>query len=84
MNGSVDLVVLDSDGGDDREEKALANARRAAEDDAALAYLGDFYSDQVQVTSPILHSTRTEPKPRGFIRLWARTSRDSPSGTVMK
>jgi ABC-type branched-subunit amino acid transport system substrate-binding protein len=54
LNGSVELVVLDSDGGDDREEKAIGNAVRAAEDDRALAYLGDFYSDQVQVTAPIL------------------------------
>src|SRR4051794_21347835 len=45
LNGSVDMVVLDSDGGDDREEKAVRNAVRAAEDDRALAYLGDFYSD---------------------------------------
>ncbi len=54
VNGSADLVVLDSGAGDDREERAVANAERAAHDDRALAYLGDFYSDQVQVTAPIL------------------------------
>ena len=54
LDGSVDLVVLDSGGGDDREERAVSNATCAAEDDRALAYLGDFYSDQVQVTAPIL------------------------------
>jgi branched-chain amino acid transport system substrate-binding protein len=53
LDGSVALVVLDSEG-DDREERAVSNAVRAAEDDQALAYLGDFYSDQVQVTAPIL------------------------------
>jgi len=54
LDGSVDLVVLDSDAGDDREETAIANAERAVEDDRALAYLGDFFSDQVQVTAPLL------------------------------
>lgn len=54
VNGSIELVVLDSGAGDDREERAIANAERAADDDRALAYLGDFYSDQVQVTAPVL------------------------------
>jgi branched-chain amino acid transport system substrate-binding protein len=49
----LELVVLDSEG-DDREAQAEANARRAAADDGAFAYLGDFYSDQVQMTAPIL------------------------------
>ena len=53
LDGSVELVVLDSDG-DERQEHAAENATRAAEDDQALAYLGDFHSDQVQVTAPIL------------------------------
>ena len=53
LDGSVELVVLDSDG-DERQEHAAENAARAAEDDRALAYLGDFHSDQVQVTAPIL------------------------------
>ena len=53
LDGSVELVVLDSDG-DERQEHAAENATRAAEDDRALAYLGDFHSDQVQVTAPIL------------------------------
>lgn len=47
------LVVLDS-GGRDRDAKALANAKRAVDDRAALAYLGDFHSSQVLATAPIL------------------------------
>lgn len=54
-DGQTELVVLDSYG-DEREERATANAERAAGDDRALAYLGDFYSDQVQVSAPILAS----------------------------
>ena len=53
LDGSVELVVLDSDG-DERQDHAAQNAALAAEDDRALAYLGDFHSDQVQVTAPIL------------------------------
>jgi branched-chain amino acid transport system substrate-binding protein len=49
----VELVVLDSFG-EDREEQAVANARRAVDDPAAVAYLGDFHSSQVLETAPIL------------------------------
>jgi branched-chain amino acid transport system substrate-binding protein len=49
----VEIVPLDS-AGDDREAQAVANARRAAADPEALAYLGDFHSSQVVDTSPIL------------------------------
>ena len=49
----VELVTLDSFSAE-RDEQALANARRAAEDDAALAYIGDFHSSQVLVTAPVL------------------------------
>jgi branched-chain amino acid transport system substrate-binding protein len=48
-----ELVALDSFGAD-REAKAVANARRAAADDDALAYLGDFHSSQVMETAPLL------------------------------
>jgi branched-chain amino acid transport system substrate-binding protein len=51
--GGAELVVLDSFG-EDREEQAAANARRAATDEAALAYLGDFHSSQVLENAPIL------------------------------
>jgi branched-chain amino acid transport system substrate-binding protein len=50
---TVELVLLDGFA-DDRERRAVENARRAAEDDAALAYLGDFHSSQVARTAPIL------------------------------
>lgn len=53
LDGRAELVVLDSYG-DERSECARVNAERAAADERALAYLGDFYSDQVQVTAPIL------------------------------
>ena len=49
----IELVALDSYA-DDRDDQAAANAERAAADPEALAYLGDFYSDQVQTTAPIL------------------------------
>jgi branched-chain amino acid transport system substrate-binding protein len=49
----VDLVVLDSAAGD-REREAVENAKRAARDAEALAYLGDFHSSQVFETAPIL------------------------------
>jgi ABC-type branched-subunit amino acid transport system substrate-binding protein len=52
-DGGHELVVLDGFGAD-REAIAEDNARRAAADDDALAYLGDFHSSQVQVTAPIL------------------------------
>ena len=50
---SVELIALDSYG-EDREEQAIANAKRAAEDTQALAYVGDFHSSQVQESAPIL------------------------------
>jgi branched-chain amino acid transport system substrate-binding protein len=49
----VELVVLDSFG-EDRDEQAVANARRAVDDAAAVAYVGDFHSSQVLETAPIL------------------------------
>ena len=52
-NRPVELVTLDSFSAD-RDEQALANARRAAEDAAALAYIGDLHSSQVLVTAPVL------------------------------
>jgi branched-chain amino acid transport system substrate-binding protein len=47
------LVVLDGFGAD-RDAQAIANARRAAGDGDALAYLGDFHSSQVEAAAPIL------------------------------
>ena len=53
-NGSgVDLVVLESSG-EDRDARAEANARRAAADGEAVAYLGDFHSSQVLTSAPPL------------------------------
>jgi branched-chain amino acid transport system substrate-binding protein len=52
-DGAVELVAVDSFG-DDREERAIVNARRAGEDVKALAYLGDFHSSQVMETAPLL------------------------------
>ena len=49
----LELVVLDGSG-DDRDELAATHARRAVEDGAALAYLGDFHSSQVLATAPVL------------------------------
>jgi branched-chain amino acid transport system substrate-binding protein len=49
----VELVALDTHAAD-REARAHDNARRAAEDPDALAYLGDFHSSQVATTAPIL------------------------------
>ena len=49
----VELVRLDSFS-PDRDEQALANARRAVEDHSCLAYVGDFHSSQVLVTAPVL------------------------------
>jgi ABC-type branched-subunit amino acid transport system substrate-binding protein len=53
LRNPVELVVTDSFG-PDRDESAIANARRAAGDEAALAYIGDFHSSQVLETAPIL------------------------------
>jgi branched-chain amino acid transport system substrate-binding protein len=50
---AVELVVLDSSGPGDATQ-ALANARRAADDAQALAYVGDFHSAHVHVTAPVL------------------------------
>jgi ABC-type branched-subunit amino acid transport system substrate-binding protein len=47
------LVALDASG-DERDDLAVANARRAAEDGEAVAYIGDFHSSQVMRTAPIL------------------------------
>jgi branched-chain amino acid transport system substrate-binding protein len=49
-----ELVVLDGGFGEDRDGQAIANARQAAQDGDALAYLGDFHSSQVACTAPIL------------------------------
>ena len=49
----IELVTLDS-AGEDRDAQALANAHSAADDPHALAYLGDFYSSQVQAAAPVL------------------------------
>jgi branched-chain amino acid transport system substrate-binding protein len=50
---ALELVVLDGFG-EDRDETAVASARRAAADGEALAYLGDFHSSQVDCTASIL------------------------------
>jgi ABC-type branched-subunit amino acid transport system substrate-binding protein len=50
---ATELVALDSFGSD-REQQAAANARTAAGDADALAYIGDFHSSQVLETAPIL------------------------------
>jgi hypothetical protein len=53
-NGTApELVVLDGFAAD-RDAQALANAERAAQDEQALAYLGDFHSSQVIRTTPVL------------------------------
>ncbi len=49
----IELVALDSWAAD-RDARAVANARRAADDAAAIAYLGDFHSSQVMQTAPVL------------------------------
>jgi hypothetical protein len=49
----VELVALDS-GGDGPEARAADAARTATGDDDAVAYLGDFHSSQVAVSSAIL------------------------------
>jgi branched-chain amino acid transport system substrate-binding protein len=49
----IELVTLDAFG-DDRDACAVANARRAAADANAVAYLGDFHSSQVESTAPVL------------------------------
>jgi len=48
-----ELVVLDGFGAD-RDAQAIANARHAASDERALAYVGDFHSSQVASTASIL------------------------------
>jgi branched-chain amino acid transport system substrate-binding protein len=48
-----EIVVLDGFA-EDRDGRAIASARRAAQDGDALAYLGDFHSSQVISTAPIL------------------------------
>ena len=53
LRDSVELVALDSFG-PNRDEVAIGNARRAANDAEAVAYIGDFHSSQVLATMPIL------------------------------
>ncbi|HXD69665.1 MAG TPA: ABC transporter substrate-binding protein [Gaiellales bacterium] len=53
----VELVILDA-WGEDRDARAVANARRAAADADAVAYLGDFHSSQVESTAPVLAAAR--------------------------
>jgi branched-chain amino acid transport system substrate-binding protein len=50
---SLELLVSDSFGEDPRA-RAAENATTAANDRDVLAYLGDFYSDQVMTTAPVL------------------------------
>lgn len=52
-DGAPELVVIDT-GGDGREERAADAAMLAADDDDAMAYLGDFHSSQVEATAPML------------------------------
>jgi ABC-type branched-subunit amino acid transport system substrate-binding protein len=52
-SAETELVALDGYGLD-REERALANAGRAGEDPACLAYIGDFHSSQVEAVAPLL------------------------------
>jgi branched-chain amino acid transport system substrate-binding protein len=49
----VELVALDGFGAN-REQQAVANAQRAADDPDAIAYVGDFHSSQVLESAPIL------------------------------
>jgi ABC-type branched-subunit amino acid transport system substrate-binding protein len=51
--GGAELVVLDAAAAD-RDAQAEANARAAAGDPDALAYLGDFHSSQVARSAPVL------------------------------
>ncbi|MEN3280989.1 MAG: branched-chain amino acid transport system substrate-binding protein [Solirubrobacteraceae bacterium] len=53
----VELVALDAYG-PDRDKQAEANARIAADDDSALAYLGDFHSSQVARSAAVLEEAR--------------------------
>ncbi len=53
QGAGVELFALDASG-EDREARAVASARRAADDPGTLAYLGDFYSSQVMETAPVL------------------------------
>jgi branched-chain amino acid transport system substrate-binding protein len=52
-SGAPEVVVHDAYGVD-RDEQAAANARLAADDAQALAYLGDLHSSQVAASAPIL------------------------------
>jgi ABC-type branched-subunit amino acid transport system substrate-binding protein len=68
-----ELVALDGFGRD-RDGQALANARRAVGDEAALAYLGDFHSSQVAAVAPssaLRGCCRSRPWPR--TPAWAAT-----------
>jgi branched-chain amino acid transport system substrate-binding protein len=50
----IELVALDTGGGEDREARAAAHARHAVEDADAIAYLGDFHSSEVARSAPVL------------------------------
>lgn len=51
---AVELVVADTSRDAEREAQAVAHARTAIDDPAALAYLGDLHSSQVMETAPLL------------------------------
>ena len=71
---SLELLALDSFG-QDREERATANSRRAVDDAEALAYLGDLHSSQVMETAPLLGDAgvlQVAPVAT-FIGLWGPT-----------
>jgi branched-chain amino acid transport system substrate-binding protein len=53
-NGSAAALLALDGFGEDRDEQAISNARRALEDEHALAYLGDLHSSQVMRTAPLL------------------------------
>jgi branched-chain amino acid transport system substrate-binding protein len=53
-NGAAPELVVFDGFAPDREARAVENARRAAGDPVALAYLGDFHSSQVASAAPIL------------------------------
>jgi ABC-type branched-subunit amino acid transport system substrate-binding protein len=65
---SVELLALDT-GGPERVARAEDVARQAAEDPSAVAYLGDFHSDQVAASSRILGAAgllQVAPWPPGW------------------
>ena len=56
LEGASEAIVVDLHDAfaTDREAKAVENARIAAADEDALAYIGDFHSSQVAQTAPVL------------------------------